>query len=92
MLWAIVYADDAGVASRSQLSLAKMKMAIVEVCAALCPFVVVEQKTAIVHMHSPRMKAAGRRYKQVESFVCIGSKINGTRRCHHKVECRSGQA
>ena len=34
VLWAMLYADDAGIASRSQASLEKMMTAIVEVCAA----------------------------------------------------------
>ena len=34
VLWAMLYADDAGIASRSQASLERMMTAIVEVCAA----------------------------------------------------------
>ena len=44
VLWAMLYADDAGIASQSQASLEKMMTAIVEVCAAF-GLIVSEKKT-----------------------------------------------
>ncbi|CAM9461874.1 unnamed protein product [Sphacelaria rigidula] len=75
----MLYADDADIASRSQVSLAKM-MVVAEVRAAF-DLVVAEKKTATMHMRSPKMwadtkevVAAGQKYKQVESFLYLGKK------------------
>ena len=51
MLWAMLYADDAGFASRSRESLAKRMTAVVEVCAAFG----LVKKRVIMHMRSPNM-------------------------------------
>ena len=80
VLWAMLYADDAGIASQSQASLEKKMMtAIVEVCAAF-GLIVSEKKTVTMHMRPPTMKAeavaveaAGQRYSQVDTFVYLGS-------------------
>ena len=48
----VLYADDAGIASRSQASLEKMMTAIVEVCAAF-GLLVSEKKTVTMHMRPP---------------------------------------
>ena len=52
VLWAMLYADDAGIASRSQANLEKMMTVIVEVCAAF-GLIVSEKKTATMHMRPP---------------------------------------
>ena len=82
VLWAMLYADDAGITSRSQASLEKMMTAIVEVCAAF-GLIVSEKKTVTMHMRPPTMKAeavaveaAGQRYSQVDTFVYLGSNIS----------------
>ena len=82
VLWAMLDADDAGIASRSQASLEKMMTAIVEVCAAF-GLIVSEKKTVTMHMRPPTMKAeavaveaAGQRYSQVGTFVYLGSTIS----------------
>ena len=55
VLWVMLYADDAGIASRSQASLEKMMTAIGEVCAAF-GLIVSEKKTVTMHMR-PKGKA-----------------------------------
>ena len=78
----MLYADDAGIASRSRESLAKMMTAVVEVCAAF-GLVVAEKKTETMHMRSPNMEAdtaeveaTGRRYKELQSFLCLDGEIS----------------
>ena len=78
----MLYADDAGIASRSQASLEKMMTAIVEVCAAVV-LIVSEKKTVTMHMRPLTMKAetvavegVGQRYSQVDTFVYLGSAIS----------------
>ncbi|CAM9118947.1 unnamed protein product [Sphacelaria rigidula] len=56
LLWAMLYADDAGIASRSWVSLTKIMASVVEVCAAF-GLVVAEKKTVTLHMRSPNMEA-----------------------------------
>ncbi|CAM9594449.1 unnamed protein product, partial [Sphacelaria rigidula] len=97
----MLYADDAGIALRSQLSVAKMMAAVVEVCAA-SGLVVAEKKTKPIHMHSPRMRAdavklcaAGQGYKQVKYFVYLGGTINSIGNIGNVIpdpECRIGWA
>ena len=48
VLWAMLYADDAGIASRSQASLENMMTAIVEVCVKKSKRGACEQKAATV--------------------------------------------
>ena len=55
VLWAMLYADDAGIASQSQASLEKIMTAIVEVCAAF-GLIVSEKKTVTMHMRPPTMR------------------------------------
>ena len=52
VLWDMLYADDAGITSRSQASLEKMMTAIVEVFAAF-GLIVSEKKTVTMHMRPP---------------------------------------
>ena len=52
VLWAMLYADDAGIALRFQASLEKMMTAIVEVCATF-GLIVSEKKTVTMHMRPP---------------------------------------
>ena len=98
VLWAMLYADDAGFASRSRDSLAKMMTAVVEVCAAF-GLVVAEKKTVTMHMRPPNMEAdtieveaAGQRYRQVESFLYLGGRISSIGDITPEIHSRIGQA
>ena len=98
VLWAMLYADDAGTASRSQAKLEKMMTAIVEVCAAF-GLIVSEKKTVTMHMHPPTMKveavaveAAGQRYSQVDTFVYLGSTISSVGDVGPEIKPRTGYA
>ena len=80
-LWSMLYADDAGLVSRSPRSLAKMMATVVEVCGAY-GLTVAETKTETMVMRPPghvaedlRMEAAGQRYKQTEPFVYLGGTV-----------------
>ncbi|CAM9677313.1 unnamed protein product [Sphacelaria rigidula] len=98
----MLYADNAGIASRSRESLAKMITAVVEVHAAF-GLVVAEKKTVTMHMRSPNMEtdtieveAAAQRYKQIESFLYLGGKISSigdvTPEIHSRKLARPGRA
>ena len=98
VLWAMVYADDAGIASRCQASLEKMMTAIVEVYAAF-GLIVSEKKTLTMHMRPPTMKAeavaveaAGQRYGQVDTFVYLGSTISSVGDVGPEIKRRTGYA
>ena len=98
VLWAMLYADDAGIASRSQASLEKMMTAIVEVCAAFV-LIVSEKKTVAMHMRPPTMKveavaveAAGQRYSQVDTFVYLGSTTSSVGDVGPEIKRRTGYA
>ena len=98
VLWAMLYADDAGIASQSQASLEKMMTAIVEVCAAF-GLIVSEKKTVTMHMRPPTMKAeavaveaAGQRYSQVDTFVYLGSTISSVGDVGPEIKRRTGYA
>ena len=98
LLWAMLYADDAGIASRSQASLEKMMTAIVEICAAF-GFIVSEKKTVTMHMRPPTMKAeavaveaAGQRYSQVDTFVYLGSTTSSVGDVGPEIKRRTGYA
>ena len=97
VLWAMLYADDAGIASQSQASLEKMT-AIVEVCAAF-GLIVSEKKTVTMHMRPATMKAeavaveaAGQRYSQVDTFVYLGSTISSVGDVGPEIKRRTGYA
>ena len=98
MLWAMLYGDDAGFASRSRDSLAKMMTAIVEVCAGF-GLVVAVKKTVAMHVRSPNMEAdtvevegAGKRYRQVQSFLYLGGRVSSISNITPETHSRIGQA
>ena len=80
-LWGMLYADDAGIVSRSPGSLEKMMSAIVRV-AGLFGLMVSEPKTEIMCMLAKGMdtcpftvNAAGMVFKQTDKFVYLGGTI-----------------
>ena len=83
-LWGMLYADDAGVVSRSAEQLRKMMEVIVVVCAAF-GLTVLEAKTEIMCLRTKRMpeptatfsvEAAGQVYNQTNEFVYLGGNVN----------------
>ena len=81
-LWGMLYADDAGIASRSPEGLEKMMTVIVTACAAF-GLTVSEAKTEIMCLqtkgggHVPfTVTAAGQVYKQTVEFVYLGGAIS----------------
>ena len=80
-VWAMLYADDACIVSRSPQGLAKMMEVIVEVCRAFA-LTVSAKKTETMCMPPPRtprtmvqIEAAGQTYKQVQSFTYLGGAV-----------------
>ena len=82
-LWGMLYADDAGVVSRSPEQLRKMMEVIVVVCAAF-GLTVSEAKTEIMFtregMPVPTAtfseEAAGQVYNQTNEFIYLGGSVN----------------
>ena len=83
-LWGMLYADDAGVASRSPEQLRKMMEVIVVVCAAF-GLTVLEAKTEIMCLRAKGMpeptaafsvEAAGQVYNQTSEVVHLGGNVN----------------
>ena len=83
-LWGMLYADDAGVVSRSPEQLRKMTEVIVVVCAVF-GLAVSEAKTEIVCLRAKGMpesiatfsvEAAGQVYNQTNEFVYLGGNVN----------------
>ena len=83
-LWGMLYADDAGVASRSPEQVRKMMEVIVVVCAAF-GFIVSEAKTEIMCLHAKGMpestatfsvEAAGQVYNQTNEFLYLRGNVN----------------
>ena len=79
-LWGMLYADDAGVVSRSPEQLRKMMEVIVVVCAAF-GLTVSEAKTDImclraIGMPESSVEAAGQVYTQANEFVSLGGNVN----------------
>ena len=83
-LWGMLYADDAGVVSRSPEQLRKMVGVIVVVCAAF-GLTVSEAKTEIMCLRAKGMpestatfsvEAAGQVYNQTNEFVYLGGNVN----------------
>ena len=87
----MLYADDAGIVSRSPAGLGRMMTVIVEVFGAF-GLAVSEKKTEILLMRAPKkaqqpggtptpplpaleIAAAGQKYHQVHQFVCLGGLI-----------------
>ena len=80
----MLYADDAGVVSRSPEQLRKMREVIVVVCAAF-GLTVLEAKTEIVCLRAKRMpeftaafsvEAVGQVYNQTNEFAYLGGNVN----------------
>ena len=83
-VWGMPYADDACIVSRSPQGLAKMMEVIVEVCRAFA-LAVSAKKTETICMPPPRTpraivrtKAAGKIYKQVQTFTYLGGAVAET--------------
>ena len=82
-MWAMFYADDAGVTSRTPEGLARMMAVIVTTCQEF-GLMVSESKTETMRLWSAPsstettldIKAAGQRYKQTEKFVYLGGAIS----------------
>ena len=81
-VWGMLYADDACVASRLPEGLARMMTIVVDVCAAF-GLTVSERKTEVMCVPPPNqqapsvaIEAAGQRYRQVNSFVYLGSMVS----------------
>ena len=83
-LWGTLYADDAGVVSRSPEQLRKMMEVIVVVCAAF-GLTVLEAKTETMCLRAKGMpestatfsvEAAGQVYNQTNEFVYLGGNVN----------------
>ncbi|CAM9667236.1 unnamed protein product [Sphacelaria rigidula] len=81
----MLYADDAVIASRSRVSLAKM-MAIVEGCPTF-GLVSAEKKTDTIYV-----EAAGQIYRRVESFLYLGGTISGIGDVTPEIHSRIGEA
>ena len=83
-VWGMLYANDAGIVSRSPQGLAKMLGAVVEVCRAFA-LTVSAKKTETTCMPPPRtsrtmvrVEAPGQIYKQVQSFTYLGGAVTET--------------
>ena len=83
-LWGMLYADDAGVVSRSPEQLRKMMEVIVVVCAAF-GLTVSETKTEIMYLRAKGMpestatssvEAAGQVSNRTNEFVYLGGNVN----------------
>ena len=83
-LWGMLFADDAGVVSRSPEQLRKMLEVVVVVCAA-SGLTVSEAKTEIMCLRAKGMpestatfsvEAAGQVYNQMNEFVYLGENVN----------------
>ena len=97
-VWAMLYADDAGVVSKSAQSLAKMMTAIVRVCQAF-GLTVAETKTETMYLRYPGaaeqalvIEAAGQTYKQTDKFVYLGGAISSTGDIQPELKRRIGYA
>ena len=82
-LWGMLYADDAGVVSRSPEQLRKMMEVIVVVCGTI-GLIVSEPKTEIMYVRAKGMpeptatfsvEAAGQVYNQTNEFVYLGGNV-----------------
>ena len=81
VVWDMLYADDACIVSRSPQGLARMMEVIVEVCRAFA-LTVSSKNTETMCMPPPRtprtmvqIEAAGKTYKQVQSFTYLGGAV-----------------
>ena len=83
-IWGMLYADDAGIVSKSPEGLAKMMTVIVTVFEA-AGLTVSEKKTETMMVRTPNqaplpsplvVEAAGQKYKQTSQFVYLGGAVN----------------
>ena len=83
-LWGMLYADDAGVVSKSPVQLRKMRGVIAVVYAAF-GLTVSEAKTGIMYLCTKGMpestatfsvEAAGQVYNEMNEFVYLGGNVN----------------
>ena len=93
-LWGMLYADDAGIVSRSPESLEKMMSIIVRV-AGWFGLMVSEPKTETMCMLPKGMEecpftvsAAGQTYKQTDSFVYLGRTITADGKADREIASR----
>ena len=84
-LWGMLYADDAGIVSRSSEGLERMMTAIVTACSSF-GLTVSEAKTEIMRLETKSggkvsftINAAGQVYKQTIQFVYLGGAITADR-------------
>ena len=93
-LWGMLYADDAGVVSRSPKQLRKMMEVIVVVCAAF-DLTVSEAKTEIMCLRAKGMPEStatfsvdttGQVYNQMNEFVYLGGNVNHNANLSIKVD------
>lgn len=99
MIWATLFADDAGITLQSQSSLAKTVTTIVEACAAF-DFFLSEKNTENNNMRPPNTKAEvvdveavgqTQTYNKIETFV-RGGAINTVGDVSSKANHRTGNA
>ena len=104
-VWGMLYADDAGVVSRSQEGLTRMMTTIVEVLGAFSP-TVSEKKTETLLMRAPEkqpkkegspppplvIEAAGQKYAQTAQFRYLGGLVNEDGELTQEINHRSRAA
>ena len=104
-VWGILYADDAGVVSRSQEGLTRMMTIIVEVLGAL-GLTVSENKTEILLMRAPEkqpkkgespppplvIETAGQKYAQTAQFRYLGGLVDEDDELTQEINPRSNAA
>ena len=99
-LWGMLYADDAGVVSRSPEQLRKM-MGVIEVACAAFGLTVPEAKTEIMCLRAKGMpestatfsvEAAGTVYNQIYEFVYLGGNVNHNANLSIEVDRRKRNA
>ena len=86
VVWGMLYADDAGIVSKSAEGLAKMMTVIVTVFDA-AGLTVSEKKTETMLLRTPNqalrtsplvIEAAGQRYRQTMQFLYLGGLVNAS--------------
>jgi len=96
-VWGMLYADDAGVVSKSLEGLTKMMTVIVTVFEA-AGLTVSEKKTEIMLFRTPHqepqleplvVEAAGQKYKQTNRFIYLGGVIDENANINPEIERRT---
>ena len=92
----MLYADDAGIVSKSAEGLAKMMSVVVTVFEA-AGLTVAEKKTETILLRTPNqairtsplvVEAAGQRYMQTMQFLCLGGLVDASTDIMPKVKRR----